>query len=190
MTPPDKQPLWQQYEDWEDNQVHVGSGGGGKRKIRSLSSETSHLAREAHIKEAQENRKDAAKLRIISVLKHFPTDSKEQPRFINIYTNWLNRELNKRTPYELNREEVKIDRIRPKQTAGGQNVNKTSTAIRVHHTPSAIFVRSEESRDQIANEAVALATLTERLSKHLADWKVYHNSPVVSENEIRDLIVL
>jgi len=44
--------------------------------------------------------------------------------------------------------------------AGGQNVNKRSTAIRVRHKPSGVEVVARNERTQIANRRAALARLT------------------------------
>ncbi len=52
---------------------------------------------------------------------------------------------------------------------GGQKRNKTSSAVRLRHTPTGIIVIAEESRSQYANKAKALTRLSHALVLHLRD---------------------
>jgi peptide chain release factor 2 len=76
----------------------------------------------------------------------------------------VNEEIN----IEIRDEDIEMDVFRA-SGAGGQHVNKTSSAVRIRHLPSGIVTSSQAERSQFKNKATAMKMLKNKLYQLEAD---------------------
>jgi peptide chain release factor 2 len=99
------------------------------------------------------------------------------------------------TEVEIRDEDIRIDTYRS-SGAGGQHVNKTSSAIRITHFPTGIVVTCQDERSQLQNKDSAMkilrARLTELKLREQADERARLKGDHVSEgwgNRIRSYVL-
>ena len=177
-----------QEEEFEE-QMRRRYGGGGKTHPNHHGSKTEKFIKNHIIEEKVAIKSNLAAEDISEILLGFPEFQNKdlEDRYVDTYLKWLKQCFDEKKLVMNPKEDFEFQTFRS-SSRGGQNVNKTETAVRAIHKITNITAHNEEERDQSDNRKNAVMHVIEKLKTHLTNWKDYLNGKDIHQVNRYDIL--
>lgn len=154
--------LLRMYQRWADRHdfkvTTLDYTGGDEAGIKNVSLEISGLNAYGLLKS------EHGVHRLVRI-SPFDSNSRRHTSFASIEVMPV---IDQETTIDINEDDIKIDVFRA-SGAGGQHINKTSSAVRMTHIPTGIVVASQSQRSQFQNKELAMKMLQSKLAQLLEE---------------------